>query len=98
MLEIVLMALVKSLNEMLAAAQIVEYLDIDGLPLMRLLAVLPTHEVSSGCFFPFLSLTHTQTQSHKSTMKALSHGASPSVRVAEGCLAQELCNHPPRSR
>lgn len=57
------MALVKSLNEMLAAAQIGEYSDIDGLPLMRLLAVLPTHELSSGCFFPSLSLTHTHTQS-----------------------------------
>lgn len=92
------MSLVKSLNEMLAAAQTVEYLDIDGLPLMRLLAVLPTHELSSGCLFPSLSLPHTHTQSHQSAMKALSHGASPSLRVAEGCLAQELRNHPPRSR
>lgn len=65
------MALVKSLNEMLAAAQIVEYLDIEGLPLMRLLAALPMHELSSGCFFPSLSLTHTHTQIHYESIKSL---------------------------
>ena len=71
---------------MMTAARLIKYLDINGLPVMALLAVLPTLELQSGSMS--LSVTHTHTHKHR-------HAHTESTELQIHHKNQEVMELPP---